>query len=338
MNLHGHTILLPSFYCEDTVEFCRRFAEVAFYRMDWTKLETDKDSFIDALKQHQPKFVVIYNVFGKDSFLHEDVSWLPYLPKDSVIISDCAHSLMPLHFLHPLTSRHFFIDSARKCTPFMFSQCVCPNNEYKSTGNISYINMYTIRARLLFQFKQILASLHFATGLGFLANWSEAVFMIHNSIIGLENNSHAAYRYDIIGYAHIDFNKVADSRYRLWTAYISEFSKDQSPLFDFFKLTTSQIKQMCYFPLRVNRKYIPDLIEYCLTMDVMVDRLWDLEKTVGLPKEELKQGMEIIVLPLTPSMETKDAMRVASTLINYCRTVAENHQIHENVSVEAEKL
>lgn len=307
-------MLLPSFYCEDTVNYFRRFAEVRFYNMDWCNLDADNSSFTDLVRTLKPKVVVIYNVFGKESVLLTDTSWLRILPNDSIIISDCAHSLLPLHDLTPLTQNHFFIDSPRKCTPFMFSHCVYPDENYKRSYKAKKVSWYSVITRILFGTKQWLAALHLKLRVRVLADWSEKIFMIHNGIIGLSNISHAAWFFDPIGFAHIDFDEIVNARIKLWHAYKEEFLRFPLSRVRTYQLSPQQIGQMSFFPIRVPRDSAQELICSCVKLDVQAERLWNLDRISGLSESECQSGMEIVVLPFTPNMSVKDARQIASTV------------------------
>ncbi|MFA7682248.1 MAG: hypothetical protein WCX61_04435, partial [Candidatus Peribacteraceae bacterium] len=124
--LQKATLLVPSLYCQETLEYFRRYCHLVFYTINPETLDADREDFTNILRSSQPRIVLLYNVLGKETVLHQQTEWVRSLRDDAVIISDMAHSLLPLHPLTVLHPRHFFIDSARKCTPHMVSHLVCP--------------------------------------------------------------------------------------------------------------------------------------------------------------------------------------------------------------------
>lgn len=202
----------------------------------------------------------------------------------------------------------------------MFSQCIYPNEAFPRSCNLTTFSFYSIKTRFLFGVKQCLADLHFILGFRVLADWSEKVFMVHNGIIGFNSIPHDAWRFDSIRYAHINFEKVAGWRSELWSVYKEEFSRRKSPYVNIFDFSPDQVRQMCFFPIRVPGTKVDSLESYCLEYDVQVERLWHIEKISVLPESELKSGLEIIVLPLSPFMVYEDAIRVASTVLSFFST------------------
>jgi len=311
------TLLLPSLYCQETSAHFRRHFNLVFYKIDPETLDADPADFMQKLQSEHPRVVLIYNVLGRETLLHKQTDWVRFLRGDALLISDMAHSLLPLHPLTVLHPNHFYIDSARKCTPYMVAHLVCPPGFSVDTGRIRCISWYSIKASFLFFLKQWILRLHRLTGIAWLAHVSERVFLLHNDAIGISAIPHAAFPWDRVLYGHLRYERIAEKRAALWGAYNEVLCRRNPKGMRFYDLSPVARGQVCYYFISVPPASAHALVLYAAKRNVLIDQLWDMSGVRELPEDLRTFGSSIMVLPLTPSMQESDAVHMANVVCDY---------------------
>lgn len=311
------TVLLPGFYCEDVTANIAKRCKVQHYAIDEDRLDADVSDFRDQLKTAQPRVVFLYNVFGKETELHERTEWLQDLRDDAIVISDMAHSLLPFHALNALMPRHFFIDSARKCTPCMVAHLVCPPGFTPPSQGASPWRWYPVRARVLFGLIALCMRLHVVTTVRSFARIADVLFILHNGMIGETNVACRSFAVDERRYRRLHFDRIAKIREQLWAVYDRTFATLDTTHVRRFILNPKSVREMCYYCLAIPPDAVPGFLKYMEDNRVIADQLWDMDRIPGLTPRMHQLGSSIVVFPLTPDMTEGDAQTIAVIASDY---------------------
>lgn len=83
----GSVVLVPRFYCMDVLENIERHGFIwKMYDLD-KHFQTDSQALQQAIKQYQPRMILIFHVAGISSNIMKDRSWLGTISADTLIMT-----------------------------------------------------------------------------------------------------------------------------------------------------------------------------------------------------------------------------------------------------------
>lgn len=324
-SLNGKTILIPSFYCDATICDMRKHGlRVVRCRMDRVRFDVDMVDFVTTLRNESPDIVLIYYFFGKTSALFQDRTWLQYLKPDGILISDCAHALLPQHHIEFITERHVYIDSTRKSTSCMMAHLVTPDGVTVVHGEVSRYSLFRYAVRALFWLKSSCLRLATLTGLRFLSVIGDRLFVLHDNLIGSATAAFAGFWWDAFIYRHIDFDRIKSHRTTLSEAYHSCLA----PLADaghleLFDLPIDEAGNLCFFFCTVaDQTKLDPLLTHLSAEGYWVEALWDFSAQDGLTEDERAWASRVIVFPYSLRTQPSHVNHIASLMKDFLQRAA----------------
>jgi hypothetical protein len=331
-SLEGQKILLPSFYCDATVRNMSEKLRVILCQVDRERIDVNYDDFVEKIRLEKPRVIILYNFLGMNSLLYRKRDWLRYVPEDTVIISDFAHSLLPNHRLLFLSKNHFYIDSARKCTPFMIAHLIAPEGFVLQKNLIRPFNMFKIYVRLLFFLKNKLFRLAQWTKSTILEHIATAISIEHNRLIGERITPNRAFSLDHLLYCHINFERIVEHRRMLFHTYRKTFRKAKCPHIQQFHIPESEAGNLCFYFMRIASPFIPGLRQYLSEKGYLIDQIWDFEKFEGINEHFREWAQSIVLFPYSMHTRPSDVRKMAEFITHYFRTHALPYEIKKLVS------
>lgn len=313
--LNGKKILLPSFYCDATLNDMKKNGlKPVLCPMNRKTLDVDVDVFNKITEEERPDIVLIYNVFGKKSALLENTEWKNFLKDDAIIICDWAHSLIPLYgAVSFLSDRNFIIDSTRKTTSCMMSHLVIPPGHTFKPECTTRISVFPFILRLLFFIKSTLLRISRVLNSRTIGKMGMKVFELHDGMIGTPPNAYKGFAWDSFLYKHIRFSKIKEKREELYQEYVSAFG---TPAFrehiQLFEIPQEDIGNICFFFVSIkNINKIPDMLSAFEEAGYWPERLWNFDAMEDISESERDFGKSVIVFPLTIQTDQKDIKNMA---------------------------
>lgn len=322
-SLEGEKILMPAFYCDATIRKISQQLKIVFTRIDREEFDVLYDDFLSKVKREKPRVILIYNFLGKNSILYRRTDWLRHISPDTIIISDFAHSLLPNHSITFFTENHFYIDSARKCTPFMIGHLIAPKGYRLQKEHIKPFSIFKIYARLLFLLKNRAFRLALWSGSGFFSRIANNLSSRHNQIIGEKNTPNLAFNVDHLLYSHINFDRVVTHRKMLFKTYGRMLRNFKSPFVRCFDIPESEAGNICFYFMSIDPHFIDDLTGYFLENGFVIEQLWDFDSVNGRDENFRKWARSIVIFPY--SMHTR-----VSDVENMCRLLRAFFHEHSN--------
>ncbi|HTK13720.1 MAG TPA: hypothetical protein VL402_07955 [Xanthobacteraceae bacterium] len=319
-DLAGKTILLPSFYCDVTLDDFRKHGlTVRLYATDHARFDADISDFYDKIASDPPDIVVVYNYFGKTSGLYDDPRWVEALKPGAFIVSDYAHTLYDFaepKFLHP---RHVVIDSARKTTGCMMAHLIAPAGFVPDGRKIANVSAFRLLVRLLFLGKNF--CLRWGQGLGLVAlvRLGLRIYGLHDDLIGSRQPAFAAFGFDDRIYRHIDFARIKAHKATLYAAYRSAFAQAAAAGCVFLlPVPRGEDQNLCFFPVRVMAESsVPELLQHLENHGYWVEQLWNFDAIKTLSAAERAWSKSVLALPFTPATTIQDIHAMAALVESF---------------------
>lgn len=314
-DLAGKTILLPSFYCDVTLDDFRKHGlTVRLYGTDHARFDADISDFYDKIASERPDVVVVYNYFGKTSGLYDDPRWVEMLKPDAFVISDYAHTLYDFaepKFLHP---RHVVIDSARKTTGCMMAHLIAPAGFVLDTRRIATVSAFRLLVRLLFLGKNLCLRWGQSLGLTALVRLGLRIYGLHDDLIGSRAPAFAAFGFDNRIYRHIDFARIKAHKATLYAAYRSAFAPAATAgCVSLLPVPPGEDQNLCFYPVRVMAESsVPDLLQHLESHGYWVEQLWNFDAIPELSAAERAWSKSMLAFPFTPATTTQDVLAMAA--------------------------
>lgn len=299
-HLTGKTILVPSFYCDATVDDMRKHGlNVVRCRTDHIRFDVDIADFEAKLRSESPDIVLIYYFFGKTSVLFQDRAWLQHLKPQALLISDLAHALLPHYRLDFLTERHFYIDSTRKSTSCMMAHLVMPPGAMVDSSFVVRLSLFRYAIRALFWLKSGCLRLSADTGLKCVADLGNRLYTLHDHWIGSPMAAFAGFRWDAFQYCHIDFDKIRMHRTMLYDVYRQHFAAiGRAGYLQLFDIPKDEAGNLCFFFAAVADLAQRDaLLALFQSQGYWVENLWDFDIQQDISAEDQQWARRVIVFP-----------------------------------------
>ena len=305
-------VLLPTFYCPDTIEFFRKYLKIIFYKIN-NDFTVDKNHYFKQIKDYKPRIIVNYNFLGV-AFAADEKSQLINLINDStIIIEDCAHRILLDSEISFINKNHFYLDSIRKYSPFLGCHLINNNFSY-SSRNVAKVNWYKIKFHSLQLIKGGLDFFSYLFNLKPLLR--EKIFFLMDDLIGTHHKSTLGCSLSFYLYNFLNLKKIKKHHQQLALCYNDNFNQLKTPL---IKTITHDLiirGELCYYPLVVFPEIQPDLIRYLWQKNIYGERLWD---PADLTDQEIDKDFyeSFIILPLNYLVKEKDALRVCQEIKNF---------------------
>jgi hypothetical protein len=321
--LAGKTILVPGFYCHATLHDMEKHGlKVEMCKIDRAAFDVDLADFSARLQACRPEVVVIYNFFGKTSRLYRDISWMAHLPPDALLLSDFAHALIADHPITFLTSRHVYVDSARKTTGCMMAHLLAPPGFPHRPDLIAGGVRFRLALRLLFGARNLCFRLGTSLGVNALIRLGMLLYGWHDDRIGSRREAFRGYGVDAWVYAHIDFAAIARQREDLYPDYERALTPLAAAGFiELFAIPPAERRNICFFFLRIVAvEHVPALLTHMQDRGFWLDRLWDFDAVEGLDADEREWAKSVIVCPYTLATTPAHISSIAAAMGAFFRS------------------
>ena len=312
--LAGKTILVPSFYCDATVDDMKKHGlHVVRSRMDHAHFDVDMADFMAKLRNELPDVVMLYYFFGKTSVLFQDRAWLQHLKPEALLISDFAHALLPQHRLEFLSERHLYLDSTRKTTSCMMAHMVMPSGMAVDPAGVVRFSPFRYAIRTLFWLKTGSLRLATITGLRFFSDLGNRLYTLHDHWIGSPLAAFAGFRWDAFLYRHIDFDKIRMHRAMLYDVYRLHFAAvSRAGYLQLFDVPPEEAGKLCFFFATVTDPTQRDpLLALLWGQGYWVEVLWNFDAQQDLAEEDRQWAKRVIVFPYTLRTQPRHVEHIA---------------------------
>lgn len=282
--LHS-TILLPGFYCPETMSFFESFGRVIFYRIN-DDLTVNEESYRGQCIAHNPAVIVHYAFFGFPKKLAQEC------PETSarLIIDDGAHCLLPPK--NPPAKHIVYIDSIRKRTTFLGSHVIGAPKPLEG----SLVNWYSIRCTLLHAWYAFLGSVSVVSSSKMLYSLFESAFEAFDGILGTGKTPTRGNIFSYWLWNHLDFKKLSRHTTLLRQTYHEELSTLPKK---FLRCPSpSSDEEAAYVPVILADEIREALIAFLEKRSVHLYPLWDCPQRT---EAEINKNLyhSLCVLPLT---------------------------------------
>lgn len=279
------TMLLPGFYCPETMSFFESFGRIIFYRIN-DDLTVNEESYRSQRSTHNPAIIVHYAFFGFPEKLARE------LPATSakLIIDDGAHCLLPPK--NPPAAHTVYIDSTRKRTTLLGSHLIGAPKPLKG----SFINWYSIRCSLLHAWYALLGCASVVSSSKMLYSLFESAFEAFDGNLGTGKNPTRGSIFSYWLWNHLDFKKLSRHAAALWQTYHEELSSLPKK---FIRCPSpASNEEAAYVPIILADEIRDALIAFLEKRSVYLYPLWDCpERTEAEINKPLYHSL--CVLPLT---------------------------------------
>ncbi|MFA6322854.1 MAG: hypothetical protein WCX71_05305 [Candidatus Buchananbacteria bacterium] len=304
-------ILLPNFYCPDTLNFISHYGRLIFYKVN-SDFSIDKENYFEQIAKFNPKIIINYCFTGFELTLEEKTRLLQTIKPDTIIIDDFAHRIIEPEKIDYLNNNHFIIDSIRKHSPVLGSHLLgqkflCQNK------NVAGLNLYKLKAHFWQLIKGALELGSYLFRSVFLNDLSEKAFLIHDEIIGNNPQATGGSWLSFLIYNLIDRKKLKAHYHQIAMYYNQKLSETKNALI--YNLDSKIIKksELNYYPLFVNNKIKFDLLQYLREKNIFADILWPAEE---VKNQELNYGLydSFIIFPLNYLINKDDIDYLAKNI------------------------
>lgn len=304
------TILVPDFYCPDTLDLYGKYGTLVFYTTN-KDLTINIQSYIEAVRLYNPGIIINYGFISSPVCDVQARQILKSSP-DIIVIEDCAHRILTKEDIKFVHMNHLYIDSIRKQTGLLGSHVV-DQSRFLKKEKISKINKYKIKVTAMKFLQEVINLITYLTQSRRLYLISDAVFEALDGTIG-------SYAKPTLGsevfhslWNHLDLERLIDYKKQLARVYQEKLSQVQHKNFYVPPLAG---RNLSYFPCLVYGEDNERLVEYLAARNIWIGSLWDLpvKPIKGLNKSLYES---VLVLPLTWKTKIEDAMRISMEIQKY---------------------
>lgn len=304
------TILVPDFYCPETLALYKNYGRLAFYQTN-NDLTINIPSYLAALHKYRPEVIINYGFLSSPFQDARVKSRLKHLP-EVMVIEDCAHRILlekDLIFAH---KNHVYIDSIRKQTSLLGSH-LFGQSRIIQAKSFERLNWYKVKSLCL---KLLQEGLNISTYLlqsRWLHEKSEDCFEWLDDLIGANQEPTQGGFLSRLLWNHLDLRKILVHKKDLIGIYYSRLTRIKSSNFLIPPVPDSNLS---YFPCVVSPLIRDNLIDYLETRNIWIGPLWDLseDSPAGLNQNLFDA---VVVLPLTWETTVHDAERVCQEIELY---------------------
>lgn len=309
-NTKVRTILVPDFYCPETLALYKTYGTLFFYKTN-EDLTINIPSYLAAVTLYHPDVIINYGYVSSPGQDDDVKALLRGLP-ETIVIEDCAHRILKKEDLVFVHRSHFYIDSIRKQTGILGSHLADQSQILKSE-HFTRLNWYKLHNYWL---KFIQEGINLSTYLLQSRKLYEKSDVCFERLDGLIGSCEEPTLGGILArtlWNHLDIERIITHKKRLAGVYLEQLGRINHGN---FKVPRLADQNLSCFPCLVS---LPDnnrLIDYLATKDIWVGSLWDLpaEPIAGLNNNLYES---VVVLPLTWQTTVKDVVRVCQEIENF---------------------
>lgn len=318
INKENDYILLPNFYCIDTINFIGQRGRLIFYKIK-DDFSVDKNDYFQQIEKFKPRVIINYSFSGFKLDTNE-VERLKKLAGSAIIIEDFAQSVLTNDRVKFYTDRHFYIDSIRKISPCLGAHLLSPQEPPKTP--VELINFYKFRSYFLRLTSNFFNFIAYISNIGMFYRLGHKIFLALNSIIGEHPRPTKGCLLSFYLYNKIDIDRLIKHAQEItahYTYYLGQINSDLINILATEKLPNEFIT---YYPVFVDKKIQPELIKYLATKKIFADSLWDISDSIYSQEINLALFDKFIFFPITWLINEKDVKRVASEVNNFLKKYA----------------
>lgn len=311
----GH-ILVPNFFCPDTLKFVSKYLRIVFYKIN-NDFSVDKDSYFNQIKKFKPKVIINYSFIGFSLSERERLKLKEIIDERTVIIDDFAHGLLGQEKINFICSNHFYIDSIRKHSPFLGSHLVGRNFKHQA-GSVKRLNYYKIKLTMLQIVKGLVSFLAYIFNSNRLYRLYDKIFIFQDKLFSPGGVPISGFISTYYLYNFINSDKLKQHQNKLIKSYTFYFNKLNIKSIGVLEEKIINSARMSYYPLFVNEADQEPLINFLKKRNIFVEKLWQPE---GLNYSELKIELykSFLIFPLTWLIKEKDTETIAEAVADYFR-------------------
>lgn len=301
------TVLLPAFYCPDTIAFFSSLSRPVFYRL-CDDLSVDEESYCRQLQAHRPRIIVQYAFFGFPEKLRVETK---EDSDDTLIIIDGAH-LLPKTPLS-LPRNYFYIDSIRKRTNILGAHLVNPSYKPKAIQRLSW---YALRCSFFHALYAVFGLAAYVCDSENMYGLAGEYFEKLDDLIGTSKKPTGGGPLSYWVWEHINFRKIKKHTEHLKKIYEKELSKISDQRIHLYTSSEDELSDSGYMPLFVDPRLIDRCIDFLDQKKVSVYKLWE-PPSIDAPEINPILYRSLIALPLTWLTSENDVIRIAAELKNF---------------------
>lgn len=298
-------ILMPNFYCLETLNFISKYLKVIFYKVN-DDFSIDKNSYFQQISKHKPRIILNYSFLGFSLSPEEKERLAKLCNKKTILIDDCAHKILSASEISPINENHFYIDSIRKHCSLLGSHLINRHFHY-SLRNVELINWYKIKCELIYLTYETLIFFIYIFNSTKIYLIAEKVFTKFNLFIGEPPNKATLGGPSFYFYNFIDFKKIIKHNKSIVLEFHKCFSKIKNKNIKILPKETLELSSITnYYPVFVEEKIQSSFMEYLSKNKIFPWRLWDLIDTPYLSELNIKLYTSFIVFPIHWQISNKD--------------------------------
>lgn len=310
-------ILVPNFFCIETLNFIGRHLEIVFYKTN-DDLSIDKNDYFQQIEKYRPRIILNYAFLGF-SLTPEERQRLNSLSDDkTIIIEDCAHRILSDSDISPIHHNHFYIDSIRKHCSLLGSHVINFESQY-DTGGVKSIDWCKIKSQFLYLVYQVLVFFSYFFCSVKIFSAAEKIFDSFDLVIdktSREPLSGSWLSFHI--YNLIDFRRII----RHNKSIIMKLNKHLSGLnSQYIETLPAELLEnsslVNYYPVFIKEE-IQHKFEECMSKSKIFPwRLWNLIESPYLSQLNKKLYTSFFVFPIHWLISDRELERICSEVGNF---------------------
>ncbi|MDD5749262.1 MAG: hypothetical protein PHO91_00545 [Patescibacteria group bacterium] len=298
-------ILMPNFYCIETLNFISKYLNIIFYKVN-DDFSIDKNNYFQQIIKYQPRIILNYSFLGFSLSPEEKIRLVKLCNKETIFIDDFAHKILSTSEISPINENHFYIDSIRKHCSLLGAHLINRHFHY-SRRDVELINWYKIKCELTYLMYRVLIFFIYIFNSTKIYSISEKVFIKFNSFIGEPPNKATMGGLSFYIYNFIDFKKIIKHNKSIILTFHKHFNKIKNKNFKILPRETLELSSLInYYPVFIEDKIQSSFIEHLSKNKIFPWRLWDLVKTPYLSELNTKLYTSFLVFPVNWQISSRD--------------------------------
>ena len=298
-------ILMPNFYCPDTLKLINKHIKIEFYKIN-DDLSVNIDDYFEQIQKHHPRIILNYCFLG--SFLSDEnkVQLKNLCSPSTVIIDDCAHSIISDDNLDFINENHFYIDSCRKHSPFLGSHLVNAHFQY-SSKSADRFNFYKLKFEMVHFIEKTLDLLIYILPLKKFELWSQQLFLMGDAISCSPRKPARGSLLNYYLYDCLDLVKIKQHKKDLITYYSFKLGQIETTVKTISKYLIQNATPE-YYPLFILAEAFKAFNNHLEAHGIPSADLWEWEdlETEFKDKMNIYLYKSIVVFPLTWKVKKAD--------------------------------
>ena len=147
-------ILMPNFYCIETLNFIGKFLNIIFYKIN-NDFSVNKIDYFQQIEKQHPKLILNYSFLGFSLTPQEKKYLISLCKKGTIIIDDCSHKIISDEETRPVHKNYYYIDSIKKHCSLLGSHLINPDFNHDCL-DVESINYYKFKCQIPYFFYKVL--------------------------------------------------------------------------------------------------------------------------------------------------------------------------------------